>query len=179
MRADKPRSQSGVRDMILSLAVVLGFVALGWVAFVPRGGDAVQVVDPAPTFERAAAQAPYTPLAPRGLGDGWRPTSARLDDLGVAGSAGIHVGYVTPSDDYAQLRQGAGDAALLVDRAVDGAGAPLDDTQIGGRTWESRRTGAGEQALVWYGDGHTVTISGSADWAELAELAAALEPVDG
>ena len=73
------RTKRGLRDLILSLAVVGVFVAFLFVAVWRPSPDPVRTVDPVPMLQAAREQAEYPVLAPTGLSEQWRPTSARFD----------------------------------------------------------------------------------------------------
>ena len=104
--------------------------------------------------------------------DGWRVASARTepDGAGVA----WHVGLVTRRGEYAAVEQTDGDRRTFVDRFVPGSRA--DGRQrVAGRTWTRRVGGTTDaRALVLEVGGVTTLVTGSASWAELAELARSL-----
>lgn len=73
------RTKRGVRDLVLSMAVVGLFVAFLFVVVWRPAPEAVKVVDPLPMLQVAREQADYPVLAPVGLDDQWRATSARFE----------------------------------------------------------------------------------------------------
>ena len=106
------RTKRGIRDLVLSLAVVSVFVAfLVAVAWRPSP-EPVRTVDPALQLEAARAQADYPVLAPIGLSSEWKPTSARFEAT-PTGSTWF-LGYVTPDQQYIALTQTDGDPAAFV-----------------------------------------------------------------
>ena len=75
----RPNARLGqtVRDMVLSLAVVIGVVAVIMLITLRPQPDPVRVVDPTPALLSARAEAGYPVVYPEGLDAAWRPTSAR------------------------------------------------------------------------------------------------------
>ena len=161
-----------IRSMALVLAVVFVIVLLAW----RPEPEAVKVVDPGPAVMLAAVEAEFPVAAPEGLADGWRPTSARWEPTTESdGEPVLHIGYVTPADQYAQVSQSqARSAGYLAEQTARGEAAGSE--QVAGTTWE-RLESSDRRSLVRV-DGDVLTIvSGTADWAELAALAASLEAV--
>ena len=172
MAENKPRALSTVRDMVISLSVVLaivGFVVL----FIPRPNtDAVRVVDYSTVLGQARSDAPYQILAPEGLSERWRATSARYEP--DPGGTTWHLGFVTPQDAYAGLEQSDGRRTAFVDEMTN-QGAPEGTTQIDGVTWERRlRPSRLQRSLVLVQDDVTTIVTGTASWDELQELASSL-----
>jgi hypothetical protein len=161
-----------VRSMAVVLAVVFVIVLLAW----RPEPDAVRVVDPSPTVSLAAREAQFPIVAPTGLADGWRPTSVRWESTEESESERIlHIGYVTPGDEYAQFSLApVTTEAFLDEQTADGV--PTGSQAIGDTTWERRETDERRSLVLVDGEVATV-VSGSADWSELILLAESLEPV--
>jgi hypothetical protein len=160
-----------VRSMALVLAVVFVIVLLAW----RPTPEAVRVVDPAPVIAQALTQAEFEVLAPSGLDEGWRPTSARWEPTAESGDdLVLHVGYVTPAEAYAQVVQSTDtSSAFLAEQTTDGLETGSQD--VGGvqwQRWESEK----RRSLVRPGEESVVVVSGTASWEELVALAAALAP---
>ncbi len=168
--------RQSVGDMIRSMALVLGVVFLiVLLAWRPQP-EAVKVVETAPTVQRAASEAEFDVTAPNGLADGWRPTSVRWEPTEESlGDPVLHVGYVTPSDQYAQVSESAAQGPRYLDEQTKG-GAVTGTQDIDGTSWERRETQSRRSLVLQEGSVVTV-VSGSADWNELIALASALEPV--
>ena len=165
-----------VGDMVRSMAVVLVIVFLMVLLAWRPEPDAVKVVDVTPAVTMASRQAEFPVTAPSGLPDGWRPTSARWEPTAESSSLPVlHLGYVTPADAYAQVSQStAASPAYVAEQSSDGVQTGTE--AVAGQTWE-RFEGDIRRSLV-RSDGDVVTIvSGTADWDELAALAASLRPV--
>lgn len=166
-------------NMIRSLLplLVICLVLVGWSALKYNGGDPVREVDPT-SAERAAAEvAGYPVLVPRGLPEGWRPTSVRTD--AGAASAGdpvtLQIGWYTPAEEYAgYVISDDADAEALTDVLDD---ATEDGTeQVAGETWQRRTAPNGELALTRTEGDATLLVTGSASDEELTTLAASLQP---
>ncbi len=165
-----------VGDMIRSMAVVLGLVLVVVLLAWRPSPDPISLVDPSAAISRAVAGAEFTVVAPVGLSDSWRVTSARWEPTDQSGDATVlHVGYVTPADDYAQVTQSTADSERYLDEQT-ASGTPAGEQAVGDDTWV--RFESGDRRSLVRTDGSAVTIvSGSAEWAEITDLAAALEPV--
>jgi len=170
------RLRQTVRDMVLSMAVVLAVVFLiVLLAWRPQP-DPVKVVEVGPTIAQAAQQADFPVLAPSGLSDQWRPTSARWKPTEESGAEPVlHLGYVTPADEYAQMSISTVDEPGYLDEQTAG-GSSTGTQAVGAETWERWET-AERKSLVLRRDGTVVIVSGTGSWEELISLAASLRPV--
>ncbi|MGH3324718.1 MAG: DUF4245 domain-containing protein [Streptomyces sp.] len=186
MAAEAGKQRGGrqtVRGMVPSLAVVL--LAAGVIyLFVPHDADQDPVKPVSYQVELASARraAPYPVLAPEGLAKTWRATSVTYEGAGPDGAA-WHLGFMTPDNQYAAVEQS--DAARPVkftEDATQRARKTARTERIDGREWR-RYEGAKYDALVRQDTGkrgrHTTVVTGTASFAQLRELAAALRPGDG
>jgi hypothetical protein len=171
VRADKPRRQAGIRDMLLSLGVIFAFIALGWPAFVNREGTSIRTVDVAESVAAASSSLTFPLLVPQGLPADWLPTSAYVN---TPPATGFHIGYYTPAHLYAAVEQTNVPAADALRVALGDGSVPRDTAVIAGNQWELRDTATRAHALVRTADGRTVVVLGTADWPELQTLAASL-----
>jgi len=151
------------------LAVVIVIVLVQW-----RGTpNPVRVVDVAPVVAIASQAADFGIAAPTGLPDGWRPTSARWEPTEKsAGDPVLHVGYVTPSDQYAQVSQSRAEGAAYLSEQT-AQGVPDGEVTIADVVWQRYR-GKDRTSLLRTTDGVTTIVSGSAPIEELGILAASL-----
>jgi len=173
----RPSLRKSARDMVLSMGVVLALVAVIVALSWRPAPDPIRVVDPAPVVAAAAATADFTVRSPVGLSERWRPTSARWEPTAASGAVPVlHIGYVTPSDEYAQVSSARMDFAPYLAEQT-GRGVAEGPAQIDGVTWVRMSGENGDRSLVLVEDGVTTVVFGSADWAELTELAGALRPV--
>lgn len=165
------RLRQTVRDMVLSLVVVLAVIGVIMLITWRPSPDPVRVVDPTQELSLARAQADYPVLYPADLDAAWRPTSARWEITEASEpDPAWHVGFVTPEDAYAQLGQSATDDEDYVAEQV-GAAEPTGEWQ----GW-LRYDGATQRALVRVDGGVTVVVSGTAPWPTLEGLAERLSP---
>ena len=169
----RPNARLGqtVRDMVLSLAVVLAAIGVIMAITWRPAPDPVRVVDPTPALALARAQAPYPVVYPADLDAAWRPTSARWEITQASlPDPAWHVGFVTPEDAYAQLGQTASQNPDYVEGQVAGA-SPAGEWQ----GW-LRYDAPDQRALVRIDGGVTIVVSGTAAWPTLEFLAERLSP---
>ncbi|MGY1622039.1 DUF4245 domain-containing protein [Geodermatophilus sp. SYSU D00965] len=185
---DRPAPSSAIEranrmsaaNMVRSLAplVVICLLIVGWVTFKQSGEERVLVVDPSTSVRLAAERADYPLVAPTGLPDGYRPTSARTDAGGAADGdpVTLEIGYLTPAEEYAGFVVSDDARAEPVTRVLGGA-EEQGTVDVAGQSWTRSTTERGETVL-WRADGGvTVLVTGSAEDDELQEVAAAVQPV--
>ena len=166
------RLRQTVRDMVISLVVVLGLIGLVMVLTIRPQPDPVRVVDPTPALLQARIEADFPVLYPADLGEGWRPTSARWEVTELTSPApAFHVGFVTPGDAYAQIGQSATNNASYVEFQTDD-GRAIDTMG----EWQRFESPDGTRSLVRIEDGVTTAVSGTAGWDVLTDLAGRLSP---
>ena len=174
------------RDMLISLGLV-GLALLVWMFFAhPRTPDPVKPVDWYPVAVQVAPGAPFPVLAPP-ESFGWTATSARAKPQSD-GTVSWQLGFYTPAQDYAAVQQRGvfpAQAQGSVDEWVAAQtrnGVEQGTMDVNGRTWtrmEGDPTPDEKRSLVSFAEGTVTIVTGSAQWAELEELAAALQPVAG
>jgi hypothetical protein len=169
-------------NMLRSLLplVVICLLLVGWQSLQEDADEGVRVVDPASAVQLAAARAGYAVPAPTGLGEDYRPTSARTD----AGNATegdqvtLEIGYLTPSAEFAGFIVSDDARAAPLRAVLDGA-EEEGAVRVAGESWSRRTTEGGETALVREAEGVTVVVTGSATEEELVAVAAAVRPYAG
>lgn len=164
-----------LRDMVWSMAVVLGVVALLLIVTWRPQPDPIRVVDGSGAIAFAAVQSEVPVLAPQGLADQWRLTSARWEPTEESlREPVLHLGYVTPGDEYAQVTQSVvGDEAYVAEQTDEGRVTGV--RAVAGREWEQRESDR-RRSLVATIDGATVIVTGTAEWVELESLVGSLTP---
>jgi hypothetical protein len=182
-RRSRTRGFETVRDMVLSMAVVGVVVAATFLVVAWQRPEVQGPIRPAIDVERVVAQVQDGGLFAVWLPeptDEWAATSAWFETAAVSGVDGgvLHVGYVTPGDSYAEVRQTDAESATAVDEWVDGA-VPVGEIEIDGVIWQQVESAeTGKQGLVLVradvDPAVTVVVTGKADVAELEELAASL-----
>ncbi len=164
------RTKRGLRDLILSIAVVGVFVAFLFAVVWRPAPDPVRTVDPTPVLVSAREQAGYPIYAPTGLSPDWRATSARFE---ADGDATVwFLGYVTPEDQYVAVAQTDGDAADFIEEQTL-EGSPDGEITVDGQVWQRYAT-PDQRSLVRTADGSTVVVTGSLSFEQLADFAARL-----
>jgi hypothetical protein len=159
------RGRQTVRDMILSMLVVTGAVAILFLPWNHRNVDPVKVVDPAPTLTSARAAVTWPVLAPK-LPQTWRCTSARISAAADAQPI-VHLGYLSPSDRYVGIEESATKVTSFVRDSVVG-GQPSGTVTIDGQIWQRYISPDGVQkSLVQSSHGATYVVNSQAEWPEI------------
>ena len=161
----RKRGRQTVRDMVLSMLVVTGAVAILFLPWNHRDVNPVKVVDPAATVSSARAAVTWPVLVPN-LPDTWRCTSARI---GAAADAEpiVHLGYLSPSTKYVGIEQSATKVTSFVHDAVVG-GQRSGTMSINGQVWQRYVSPDGiQKSLVQISHGATYVLNGQADWPEI------------
>jgi hypothetical protein len=169
------RSRYSFTSMAMSLGIVLGIVVLA-VVLLPRAHyEAVKQIDPTEAILAAQRVAPYHVLAPLGLSSSWQPTSARVEGPDEKHVVHMHIGYYTPRGAYAAVEESNGDRVPFLELET-AHGKFTGQQTIGGKVWEMRYSAnQKERSLdLVTADGATVVVTGSAQYDELAQLAASL-----
>nr|BFD93063.1 DUF4245 domain-containing protein [Kitasatospora sp. Xyl93] len=170
------RGRQTVRDMVLSMLAVGIVVWVGYL-FLPHdaNGDPVHVVEYKVAAASAKRTAPYPLLSPEGLPDKWRATSVSYRPAADNNGKGNawHLGFVTPSGQYAAIEQSDVPRDSLLADHVTGA-KPDGTAEAGGRAWDRVQGEKARALAVQTGPGATL-LTGTASYEELAELAQALK----
>lgn len=183
----KPTPKRGTGDSVANYVVVLlGFVVLAVVIVLfvsSRQQERLPEVDYTADAAALAEVAPFTAYAPEEVPEGWTSTSSRLDDGGaLAGEeprspVTWDLGFATASDEYASLRISDAEPREFIAEMTE-RGEPDGEQTVDGEQWERYVGEDGRLSLVREADGATLVVTGTAGYAELAELAASLEPQD-
>ncbi|MFL6238758.1 MAG: DUF4245 domain-containing protein [Actinomycetes bacterium] len=169
-------SRYSLRNMALSIGVVLGIVVL-LVVLLPRPHyDAVKQVDPREAILSAQRVAPYHVLVPTGLPAGWRATSAQVTGPDDHHVVHLHIGYVSPRGAYVALEE-SNQAATPFIELESAHGKFRGQAPVNGQTWEQRFSANQSEYSLDRTDpsGVTVVVGGSsvardAPYAELMQL---------
>lgn len=165
------RGKQTVRDMILSLGVIVAIAAGIWI-FVPHDDseDPVKRVDYRVELATAQRAAGYPVAAPEGLPRTWKPTSVRY--RAQDGDA-WHLGYLDPHEKYVAVEQSTKAPDEFIGDVTQEARKSGAVTRINGRDWQPYK-GERYDALVLREGGSTTVVTGSAGPAQLKAFAAAL-----
>jgi Protein of unknown function (DUF4245) len=163
------------QSMVISLAVVIGIV-LALLLLLPRVNSVTQPpLDVGPAVAPASQELGFRPSVPQGLPAQWRATSVRT----VRSSNNVlmwHVGYQTPSQQYAAVEQGRDAPADWIKAQVNRA-ALAGTQQVAGRIWTRYvRRDKTQNSLVLVHGRLTTVVTGTSDFRELAQLAERLRP---
>lgn len=161
---------------LLPLVVII-LVVVGWYRWQQDGVDPVRTIDPTAAVRLAASHASYPLVAPSGLPQGYRPTSARTDaaDAGRGAPVTLQIGYVTPSEQYAGFVESDDPQADAVTGVLADA-APKGTVEVAGTAWTRSTTQRGETVLSRRSGSLTVLVTGSASERELETVAGSLKP---
>ena len=169
------RQRASWQSMVMSLAVVVGIV-VALLLLVPRVNSVTQPpLDVAQAVSPARQVVGFTPSVPQGLPEGWRATSVRTA-RSTADVLMWHVGYQTPTQQYAAVQQGMDAPAEWVRAQVNRA-AKAGVQRVGGAEWTRYvRADKTQNSLVRVHGRVTTVVTGTAGFGELAELASSLRP---
>lgn len=174
--------RGGWRSLVISMAILLGIVAL-WIALLPRpAGTARPAVDVGSSARYVAAETGTTLYVPS-LPAPWRPTSVRTTD--TASVPGWHAGYTHEGDDraYVAVEETAATGADSDDawtRAILKTATEREARTVGGRTWALYSDGGDPErrSLVGRIEGTLVVVTGLADLEVLEAAAGSLQSVE-
>ena len=164
------RTPANLWRALIPLVCIVGVAVL---FVLPHGvkSDGVHPVDiSAPLADARGLGLPVR--SPTGLAADWRPTSTYFPAAAPSAGASLRIGWVTPTGQYAELLQSA-DAP---DAAAAQYGPLSADTavRVGAVSWDGFRRPDGRQLIRHTFATLTIIVTGSADQAELAELAGAV-----
>ena len=160
--------------MVRSLVLIVAVIALVYGCTQALGRDTetpVDTIDYSARLASAEELADFDVLAPRGLPQGWRATSADVERSGDV--VAWHLGFLNPDDRYVGLEQTDGELDEAVAEQI-GTGATGETVEVAGRRWTVYRSDGGDNALVHIEEGVTTVVNGSPDVAVLREFARSL-----
>jgi hypothetical protein len=172
------RLTTGLGGFSLAMAACLLLVAAIYLITPRSDKEVLPTIDYRGQLWAMRNDAPYTVYAPEGLPPTWRPTSSRLHGLdGGGGPVAWHLGFVTPSDQYAALEQSNEKAADYVPRMTNNK-KPVGTQQVNGVTWTKyhRKDKKANSLARTLPNGVSLVVTGTASYEELAVLAASLKP---
>ncbi|MEU5880279.1 DUF4245 domain-containing protein [Spirillospora sp. NPDC047279] len=171
------RLTTGLGGFAVAMAACLLLVGVIYL-ITPRSDEEVlPTTDYSSQLWAMTSDAPYTVWAPQGLPAGWRATSSRVHGLDGKGPVAWHLGFVTPSRQYAALEQSNEKASDYVPRMTNNRKAE-GSLQVDGVTWTKyhRKDKKANSLARTLPGGVSIVVVGTAGYEELAVLAAALEP---
>ncbi|MEU8245342.1 DUF4245 domain-containing protein [Nonomuraea sp. NPDC048916] len=118
---------------------------------------------------------PYGVWAPVKDPAGWVPNSNRIAE-GENGAQVLSLGYATAKREHAMLMESDEKPAAGFASRMANTERAVGTQQIDGQPWERRfREDKNQRSLVRMLPEATLVVTGTADWPELAELAASLQ----
>ncbi|GAA3663926.1 hypothetical protein GCM10022224_029840 [Nonomuraea antimicrobica] len=118
---------------------------------------------------------PYGVWSPQQDPADWVPNSNRIAK-GENGAAVLYLGYATAKREHAMFAQSNEQPAAGFASRMANTDKATGTQQVGGVAWEQRfREDKNQRSLVRVLPDVTLVITGTADWAELGELAARLQ----
>ena len=170
--APRRRGGGSVRDLVLSLLVVLAIVGAIVLAAPRESDNPVRTIDYTSSLADARRTSPFDVVAPVGLSPQWRATSVRTDHRD--NTTHWHVGFVTPKDEYASVEQSDRAPAPFVGEMTE-RGQTQGVLQIAGRTWIKTYSSLRNHRAFWNTtEGVSTVVGGTASWDELEALTGAL-----
>jgi len=108
------------------------------------------------------------------------PASWRINAATMSGTrpdrAHLHVGWVTPEQQYVGVDQGFLSRKKFVSAALGAGSRPAAPTTIAGRAWDTRIDRHGDPAYLLTTGRFTVAVTGTLPPAALQRIAAGLKP---
>ncbi|HEX4816244.1 MAG TPA: DUF4245 domain-containing protein [Nonomuraea sp.] len=170
------RFTQGLYGYAVALLVCLAGAGLFLLA-APSGGEGhVPRREYSITVANFAHTVPYAVWAPRQDPPGWVPNSNKIAK-GESGAQALFLGYATAEGEHAMFVQSDERPAAGFASRMANTDKAMGSQQVGGVAWERRyREDKKQRSLVRVLPDVTLVITGTADWPELARLAATLEP---
>ncbi|WP_170127204.1 DUF4245 domain-containing protein [Kineococcus rhizosphaerae] len=168
-----PRRGGNVQSMVLSMAVILAFVAVV-VWLIPRPNAIEQpAVDVRNAAAGAVSQLPFNPVVPD-VPQGWTATSANVN-RSTDGVLTWHVGYRTDGGKYLALETAQGTTRTWLKAQTQSGDADGEQT-IDGQAWQRYLQPDRERySLTRTQDGQTLLVTGEGGYDLLAQLVTAAE----
>ncbi|WP_188192562.1 DUF4245 domain-containing protein [Nonomuraea sp. SYSU D8015] len=165
----------GFYGYVVALFVCLAGAGL-FLLVAPQGRDEhIPRRDYSITVANFGHSVPYGVWAPRQDPPGWVPNSNRIAK-GENGAQVLYLGYATAEREHAMFVQSNEQPAAGFASRMANSDKAVGTQQVGEVTWEKRyREDKNQRTLVRILPDVTLVITGTADWPELAELAALLQ----
>ncbi|WP_141578210.1 DUF4245 domain-containing protein [Actinomadura sp. WMMA1423] len=172
------RLTTGLGGFTMAMGACL-LIVLAVYVITPRSDkEVLPTVDYAPQLWAMRSDAPFTVYAPEGLPLHWRPNSSRVHGLDSGGKDPVawHLGFVTPSEEYAALEQSNEKASQYVPRMANSS-QPVGTQQVNGVSWTKyyRKDKKANTLARTLPNGVSLVVTGTASYAELAVLAGSLK----
>lgn len=178
MKPPSTIAEPGWRALGVLVLVVAVLAVVAGIALPERqaaGLAATPEVGYGPSERRMLAQVDHAVWVPRGLRTGWRPIATEVSGGGDEPSQ-WRLGFLTPSRTYASVNQSDEPAGPYIKRLTSD-GVPEGRQRVNGVWWSRHlRESKDQRSLTRTAGPVTIVVSGTATYAELAQLATALRP---
>ncbi|RSN08546.1 DUF4245 domain-containing protein [Nonomuraea sp. WAC 01424] len=169
------RFTQGFYGYAVALFVCLAGVGLFMLVAPQSREEHIPRLDYSITVANFGHEVPYQVWAPQKDPSGWVPNSNRIAK-GEGGAQVLYLGYATAARQHAMFAQSDEKPAAEFANRMTGIAKPAGNQQVGDVTWERRfREDKKQRSLVRVLPDVTLVITGTADWAELTELAGLLQ----
>ncbi|MFI6482762.1 DUF4245 domain-containing protein [Nonomuraea sp. NPDC050663] len=171
------RFTEGFYGYVVAVFVVLACVGVFLIFFAPQSRDErIPRRDYTITVANFNRAVPYQIWAPTSDPAGWIPNSNKIAN-GEGGAKVLHLGYATKAREHAVFIQSDERPPAGFANRMANSDKAVGTQQVGGVTWEQRyREDKKQRTLVRVLPDVTLVVTGTADWAELGQLAALLQP---
>lgn len=169
------RFTEGFHGYVVALFVCLAAAGL-FLLVSPQGREEhIPKRDYSITVANFARTVPYQVWAPAKDPGGWIANSNRIAK-GENGARVLHIGYATAAREHAMLIQSDEKPAAGFANRMANTNRAIGTQQVNGQPWERRyREDKKQRSLVRVLPDVTLVVTGTADWPELGQLAAALQ----
>jgi hypothetical protein len=169
----KPRIQQTVRDMVLSMGVVL-FVVGFLMAVTWRPKQQVNYpVDFAAAVTAAQQQAPWQVELPQLVGYSVQVARFEAESLGPPGAVRLYLGFTDASGGFLSVWQSDGRSAAVIAAATNRGQC---EGSLGPEWTRCETRRPLTRALVRVADGVTTVVGGTVEWSEVTAFAESLQP---
>ncbi|WP_336208039.1 DUF4245 domain-containing protein [Nonomuraea sp. LPB2021202275-12-8] len=169
------RFTEGFYGYAVALFVCLAAAGLFLLITPQSSGEHIPKRDYSITVANFGRTVPYQVWAPVKDPVGWVPNSNRIAK-GENGAQVLHLGYATAKREHAMIIQSDEKPPAGFANRMANSDKAVGTQQVNGQPWERRwREDKNQRTLVRTLPDVTVVVTGTADWPELAEIAATLQ----
>ncbi|MEV0615042.1 DUF4245 domain-containing protein [Nonomuraea sp. NPDC050404] len=169
------RFTQGLYGYVVALFICLAGAGLFLLITPQSREEHIPRLDYSITVANFGHSVPYGVWAPPRDPANWVPNSNKIAK-GENGAQVLHLGYATAARQHVMFAQSNEQPAVGFANRMANSNKVLGTQQVGGVAWEKRfREDKNQRTLVRVLPDVTLVITGTADWAELGELAAILQ----
>ena len=164
-----------IRGMVLSFLVVGAVIATIMILAYRPAPPRIKAIDYGPALNSARATGAFPVAAPVSVPAGWQATSVRYVPSALDPKiATWHLGFITPTEQYAAVDQSNGsDPKFVKDATAQGRKAGIQ--QIGDTTWTQYEAASGGNRSLGSKTGPiTTVVTGTLSYDQLAAFSQSL-----